>query len=94
MKMYKLISKYSNLIYYFKTNIITFKDNLIDNIGNSEFPWTVEAKIQSDNNVSIIMETETNVVNGYANFTKLGVDNVSDNIRFSFSFKLPEGLNA
>ena len=40
------------------------------------------------------MQAAAIVENGYVNFTKLGVDNISDNIRFSFHFKLPEGLNA
>ena len=69
------------------------KDVIIDNIGNSEFPWIVEAKIASNNNISLIMQTELTVTNGYVSFTKLGVSDMDDNIKISFAFKTPQGVN-
>lgn len=63
------------------------------NIGNSEFPWVVVASVSSDANVSIILQSEVNVINGYVNFTSLGVSDVSENIRFSFNFKEPQAVN-
>jgi hypothetical protein len=72
------------------------KGNVITNTGNSNFPWIIQAKINSSSNpnVSLIFETEVPVINGYANFTKLGVSNMVDNLLISYSFKLPAGLNA
>lgn len=69
------------------------KDVIIENIGNSEFPWIVEAKITSDNNISLIMQTELAVTNGYVSFTRLGVSDMDDNIKISFEFKSPQGVN-
>lgn len=70
----------------------------IDSIGNAEFPWKVEAYIDpvlnNNRSISLILEQEVNVQNGYVNFTKLGVAENLQDIVISFRFKLPEGLNS
>ena len=55
---------------------------MITNTGNSKFPWIIQAKINSSSNpnVTLIFEIEVPVVNGYANFTKLGISNLVDNL--------------
>ena len=51
----------------------------VENSGS--IPWIIQAQISSSTNpnVELILETEVAVVNGYANFTKLGISDVADN---------------
>ena len=48
----------------------------------------------SNNNTKLIFQTEVAIINGFANFTQLGVSDIVDNLVISYSFKLPQGLNA
>ncbi len=65
-------------------------------MGNSDYPWIINAHIHSTSNpnVSLIFQTQCQIVNGYANFTQLGVSDLVDNLVISYSFALPQGLNA
>lgn len=68
---------------------------MVTNIGNDNHPWTIQATINSTSNskASLIFQTEVSVLNGYANFTKLGVSDLVENLVISYSFKLPAGLD-
>ncbi len=79
-----------------KLQVIDENGNAITNIGSVEFPWVVEAKLTraNKNTTSLILQTEANVINGVATFTKLGVSEIDSGIVISYNFKLPEGLNA
>lgn len=68
---------------------------LITNIGNDDFPWIVVANmtVSSNENATLILQTEAQVHNGYVNFTRLGVSETST-FTLSFKFKSPEGVNA
>ena len=70
--------------------------NLASNIGTTDYPWLIQAQINSTSNpnVSLLFQTQCQVVNGYANFTQLGVSDLVDNLVISYSFALPQGLNA
>ena len=65
------------------------------NIGTSTNPWIVEAKINSttNSNVSLIIQIEAPVINGYANFTNLSVSDLVDNLVIGYSLKQPLGVN-
>jgi hypothetical protein len=69
---------------------------LATNIGNQQYPWIVEASVNSSSsqNAKIILQTQAYVVNGYANFTNLGVSDVVTNLVISYSFVLPVGVNS
>jgi len=75
--------------------VVDENGNLITNVGNPNYPWIIQAKINSTTNpnVNLIFESEVAVVNGFANFTKLGVSNIVDKLILSYSFKLPNGVN-
>ena len=74
--------------------IVDQDGNLITNIGNAAFPWTVVASLSSSSNpnASLILETEATVSNGYATFTQLGVSQLAT-FSLSFKFKTPEGID-
>ena len=54
--------------------VIIFKGNLITSVS-----WTIQATITSttDPNAKLVYQTQAQVVNGYANFTNLGVSSSS-----------------
>lgn len=56
----------------------------------------IQAEINSSSNANakLILETEVVVVNGYANFTKLGISDIADSLVLNFKFKLPDGVNS
>ena len=64
-------------------------------LGNKDFPWVVQANLSSSSNANarLLFQTEAEVVDGYAAFTKLGISEIST-FSLTYSFKLPEGLNA
>lgn len=64
-------------------------------IGNDKFPWVIQATLNYTSNPStqLIIETEANVVNGFANFTKLGISEVTENLAISYKFKVPQGVD-
>ena len=67
---------------------------MVTNIGNDAFPWVVVANLSSssNSNAKLIFETEVNIVNGYATFTRLGISEVST-FSISYKFKTPTGIN-
>ena len=79
-----------------KLQVVDEAGKAITNIGSAEFPWVIEARLTqaSKNTTSLILQTEANVIDGVATFTKLGVSQVDSGIVISYNFKLPEGLNA
>lgn len=79
-----------------RISVIDANGNVVTNIGSEEFPWVVVAKLTSRtfNTTELVFQTEANVVNGYATFTKLGISQVDSSFAISYNFKLPEGLNA
>lgn len=64
-------------------------------MGNPTFPWVVVANMTSSSTASatLLNQTEMNIVDGYAQFTELGISEITE-FGLSFSFKTPEGVNA
>jgi len=79
-----------------KLQVVDDEGRAVTNIGSVEFPWIIEAKLTqaNRNTTAIILQTEANVVDGVATFTKLGMSQVDSGIVISYNFKLPVGLNA
>ena len=63
-------------------------------MGNANFPWIVVANMtqSSSNTATLLNQTEMNIVDGYATFTKLGISEITE-FGLSFSFKTPEGVD-
>lgn len=78
-----------------RIKIVDENGEIISNLGNENFPWVVQANLTSTSNPSatLILQTEANVVDGYATFETLGISDVTT-FAITYSFKLPEGLNA
>lgn len=68
---------------------------MASNIGNSQNPWTIQAQINSssNSNTKLILQTQVTVVNGYANFTRLGVSDYDENVVISYNLQTPVGVN-
>ena len=66
------------------------------NVGNPVYPWLIRATIKSSSNpnTKLIIQTEAQVVDGYANFTNLSISDLVDNLVISYSFDLPTGVNS
>jgi len=79
-----------------KTKIYCFaKGEVVKNIGSVERPWVVEAYLNYSSNpdATLILETQANVVNGYANFTSLAISEVTANFVIAYRFAVPQGVN-
>ena len=65
-------------------------------MGNTDYPWSIQASINSSSslNVNLILQTQVNVVNGYANFTTLGVSSVVSKLVISYNFVPTVGVNS
>ena len=57
--------------------------------------WTIQATITSttDPNAKLVYQTTAQVVNGYANFTNLGVSSSSSQFVIQYSFVVPDGID-
>ncbi len=66
--------------------------NLMDTLQN----WIVLATVSSstDANARIIYQTNATVVNGYANFTNLGISSVTDQFVINYKFDVPTGVDS
>ncbi len=78
-----------------RVKIVDENGKLVTNLGNKDYPWVVQANLSSSSNPNarLLFQTEAEVVDGYATFTKLGISEIST-FTLTYSFKLPEGLNA
>ena len=64
-------------------------------LGNSQFPWYIEATLTASTNpaTKLIFTTTATVVNGYATFTDLGISVADPSFTISYSIIAPEGVN-
>lgn len=65
------------------------------NIGSNTNPWTIQAQVNSSSNpnTKLILQTQANVVSGYANFTQLGISDFDESVVISYNFVTPIGVN-
>lgn len=57
--------------------------------------WVIEAKLASSElGATLLYQTESSVVDGYANFTNLTISSVGQDFTITFNFKLPVGIDA
>jgi hypothetical protein len=68
---------------------------VVENIGSEERPWVIEAYLMysSKPGASLILETQVNVVNGYANFSRLAISDVVSSFIIAYRFTIPQGVN-
>ena len=71
------------------------KGNVADYLGTAQYPWVIEATLNysSNSHAHLILQTDANVVNGYAIFTTLGISEITDSFVISYKMKVPEGVN-
>jgi hypothetical protein len=69
--------------------------NVAANVGTDTHPWVIHAYLNSSSNpnASLILQTSTDVMNGYANFTNLGISDVADSFVVAYRFDTPQGVN-
>ena len=71
------------------------KGNIATYLGNKEFPWFIQASLNytSKSGAQLIYQTAINVVNGYANFTQLGISDKISRFVIAYRILLPQGVN-
>ena len=76
--------------------LIFFKDELLTNMGNEEFPWIIEAEIFSSDNPSarIVNQNEAQLNDtGLVIFEKMGISEIASNIKIRYRLKPPKNFN-
>lgn len=74
--------------------VVDQNGDLVANLGNEAHPWVVVATLSTslNPNASLILQTEADIVNGYAAFERLGISHLTT-FSLSFKFSTPTGVD-
>ena len=72
-----------------------FKGSLIQNLGNPSYPWKIVATLNSSSNTNAtIFKSSCTIVNGFGNFTGLGLSLNIGNFTISYNLLSPDSDNS